>query len=180
MKGKITILNNLALSPLIYASSVVNTPIRAANEINRTIQAFIWDNSTSKIAHKTLLQKIEKRGLKLCHFPTKVNALKLSWVKRLTSDNDSSWKILPKHFYKCDNLNIYFGANHKLLHKEKLPNFYIDIHNLYMQNFKQPSNNLIHMLNQSLWSNENLKIGISDAGTPQPDRDLNVETLLVK
>ncbi len=24
------------------------------------------------------------------------------------------------------------------------------------------------------------KIGISDAGTPQPDRDLNVETLLVK
>ncbi len=25
-----------------------------------------------------------------------------------------------------------------------------------------------------------LKIGISDAGTPQPDRDLNVETLLVK
>ncbi len=66
------------------------------------------------IAQKTLLRKIEKGRLKLCHFPTNVNALKLSWVKRLTSDNDSSWKILPKHFYKCDNLNVYFGANHKL------------------------------------------------------------------
>ncbi len=47
---------------------------------------------------KTLLQKIEKGGLKVYHFPTKVIALKLSWVKRLTLDNDSSWKILPKHF----------------------------------------------------------------------------------
>ncbi len=27
-----------------------------------------------------------------------------------------------------------------------------------MKNFKQPPNNLIYMLNQSLWLNENLKI----------------------
>ncbi len=34
LKGKITILNNLELSPLIYASSVVDTPTKAINEIN--------------------------------------------------------------------------------------------------------------------------------------------------
>ncbi len=28
--------------------------------------------------------------------------------------------------------------------------------------------------------NQSLKIGISDAETPQPDRDLDAETLLVK
>ncbi len=77
LKGKITILNNLVLSPLIYASSIVNTPIRAAHEINSTIQSFIWDNSTSNIAQKTLLQKIEKGILKLGHCPTKFNALKI-------------------------------------------------------------------------------------------------------
>ncbi len=49
LKGKITVLNNLALSPLIYASSVVDTSSKAINEINSLIQAFIWDNSTSKI-----------------------------------------------------------------------------------------------------------------------------------
>ncbi len=54
LKGKMTILNNLALSPLIYASSIVNTPIRAVNEINSTIQTFIWDNSISEIAQKNL------------------------------------------------------------------------------------------------------------------------------
>ncbi len=45
---------------------------------------FIWDNPTSQITQKTLLQKIEKRGLKLYHYPKKVDTLKLSWIKRLT------------------------------------------------------------------------------------------------
>ncbi len=114
------------------------------------IQAFIWDNSTSKIAQNTLIQKIQKGGLKLCHFPMKVHALKLSWIKRLKSNKDSSWKILPKSFFKCNDLNVYFGAKHKLLHKEKIPNFYYDIHNLYMEDFKKTPKNLIQVLNQSL------------------------------
>ncbi len=37
LKGKITILNNLALSPLIYSPSVVYTPFKAINEINSLI-----------------------------------------------------------------------------------------------------------------------------------------------
>ncbi len=53
-------INNLALSPLIYASSVVDTPSRGINEINSFIQAFKCDNSTYKIGQNTLIQKIEK------------------------------------------------------------------------------------------------------------------------
>ncbi len=41
LRGKITILNNLALSPLLYVSSVVDTPTKAINEVNRIIQDFI-------------------------------------------------------------------------------------------------------------------------------------------
>ncbi len=105
----------------------------------------------------TLIQKI-KKGLKICHFPTKVHALKLSWIKRLITKNDSTWKILPKIFFKCNNLNVYFGAKNKLLHKEKIPNFYSDIHNLYIKDFTKTPKNLIQILNQSLRLNENLKI----------------------
>ncbi len=88
----------------------------------------------------------------------KVHALKLSWIKNLLSNNDTSWNILPKTFFKCDNLNIYFGAKHRLLNKEKIPKFYSDIHNLYMKDFKKTPTNLIQILNLSLWLNENLKI----------------------
>ncbi len=65
LKGKITVLNNLALAPIIYDSSVVNTPNKAIEEINNVIQNFIWNGSTSKIAQKTLIQKIDKEDLKL-------------------------------------------------------------------------------------------------------------------
>ncbi len=36
--------------------------------------------------------------------------------------------------------------------------FYSDIHNFYMKHFKQTPSNLIQILNQSLWLNENLQI----------------------
>ncbi len=40
-KRKITILNNLALTPLIYAASLVNTPQKAIKEIINIIQNYI-------------------------------------------------------------------------------------------------------------------------------------------
>ncbi len=79
LKGKITVLNNLALAPIIYVL-----------KINNLIQNFIWDGSTSTMAQKTLIQQMNKGGLKLYQFETKVNAVKLSWVKRLTSKNEST------------------------------------------------------------------------------------------
>ncbi len=94
LKGKIMVLNNLALTPIIYDSSVVNTPNKSIEEINNAIQNFIWDGYTSKIAQKTLIQQIDKGCLKLCHFETKAKTLKLSWAKRLTSEKVSAWKIL--------------------------------------------------------------------------------------
>ncbi len=42
----------------------------------------------------TLIQNIENGGLKVCHFETKVKALRLSWLKRLTSESQSNYKIL--------------------------------------------------------------------------------------
>ncbi len=46
LKRKITMLNSLALAPLIYTSSVINTPKKAISEINNAIQNFTWDGST--------------------------------------------------------------------------------------------------------------------------------------
>ncbi len=89
-------LNNLALAPIIYASSVVNARNKEICEINNLIQNFNWDGTTSKIPQKTLIQQIDKGGLKLCHYQTKVKALKLSGIKRLTSEKGSTWTTLSK------------------------------------------------------------------------------------
>ncbi len=81
IKGKVTILNNLALAPLINVSRVIDTPEKAIKEVDTIIQNVIWEGKTTKISKNTLIQTIENGSLKLCDFETKVKSLKLSRVK---------------------------------------------------------------------------------------------------
>ncbi len=103
-------------------------------------------------------KNIYQAGLKLCHCHTKVNALKLSWIKRLCNESDANWKSLPKHFYNCNDLNLYFSANHTLLKSIKeIPSFYKDINDLYMNNFKKEPTTAQYILDQSIWLNDQIK-----------------------
>ncbi len=49
---------------------MIDTPPEALQEINDTIQSFIWEGKTAKIDQNTLINNIDK-----------VDALKLSWIK---------------------------------------------------------------------------------------------------
>ncbi len=73
IKGKIKIVNTLALSPLIYTSSIIETPPEILKETNDIIQNFIWEGKTAKIAQNTFIKNIEQGGLK--HFPTNVTKI---------------------------------------------------------------------------------------------------------
>ncbi len=57
IKGKITIINTLALSPLIYTLSLIDTPKEALKEINDIIQKIIWEGKTAKISQDSLIKK---------------------------------------------------------------------------------------------------------------------------
>ncbi len=50
--------------------------------------------------------------LKFYHKPTKVDALTLYCVKRLSCDTEANWKTLLKCVHGCDDLNIYVSVNH--------------------------------------------------------------------
>lgn len=158
LKGKVTVLNTLALPSLIYVSSVIDTPKRVIAEIDNLIANFIWDNKTPKISKRTLIQNITKGGLKLCDYDTKVKALKLSWVSRLTTDDTANWKILPKHFFNNIDLTIYFNAHQNIIKNHSIPVFYKDIHNLWMTKFKYEPSCYKEILEESLWLNKYITI----------------------
>ncbi len=65
IKCKITIVNTVALSPLIYTSTLIETPPEIIKETNDIIQNFIWEGKTTKIAQNTRIKNIEQGGLKL-------------------------------------------------------------------------------------------------------------------
>ncbi len=66
--------------------------------------------------------------------------------QKICSEKSASWKILPKFFNKCQNLNVYFGLNHQLQTQNQLPTIYLTIHNLYyMKCFKKEPENFIQI-----------------------------------
>ncbi len=56
LKGKITIVNILALSSLLYIASVIHVPSMVFKEVKHIVVDFIWEGKTSKIAYDVLIQ----------------------------------------------------------------------------------------------------------------------------
>ncbi len=154
-KRKYYIINSLALAPLIYVSSVISTPQRVINEINNIVQKELylgWFNLEDSP------KNIENGSLKLFHFETKIKALQLSLIKSMSTEEASTWKIFPKHFFNCNNLDRHFSSNHRMLSNKEIPLFYKEIHTQFMKYFKQEPTNLQDILNQSIWYNNWIKM----------------------
>ncbi len=107
-KGKITVLNNSAFAPLIYASSVAYTPNKAITEVSNIIQKIVWEDRLLRFLKKTTHSINRKRGLTTLYFETKVKSLQLSWVKDVHNN-----MYLGKYF-----LNTFINVKmwHAILH----------------------------------------------------------------
>ena len=153
LKGKITVVNSLALSKLLYLCSIVHVPDKVYSEVKAIITDFIWDGGVAKIAYDTLTKGIEHGGLKLIDLKTKVKSLCASWVKRSTDTSFGRWKEIPRHFYKTKDLNFYFSCNHAPL-KNVLPvKFYEKIHNVWSELCAVSVLSKSVIINQTLWNN---------------------------
>jgi hypothetical protein len=93
LKGKITIVNSLLVSQMLYIASVIHIPQWAIEQYNTLIRNFIWDNKPPKIKYTTLIAPIELGGLKLQDLQTKIEANKLAWIKNLLNTSvKKNWK----------------------------------------------------------------------------------------
>ena len=87
LKGKVPVINTLAVSPLLYLASVIYVPAQVIQEVKKIVVDFIWDSKTQKVAYDIMIQSIENWGLKLVDFESKVKSLKLGFIKRLLQKN---------------------------------------------------------------------------------------------
>ena len=157
IKGKITVINTLAISPLLYLANVIYVPPQVIAEVKDIIVDFLWDGKPPKIAYYVLIQSIKKGGVKLIDFESKVKALKIGYVKRLLDNSLGKWKSAAAYFYKTNNIKMYFQSNHAA-YKEINHKFYSDIHNFWseLQTIENPTNIVIQ--NQTIWNNRYITI----------------------
>lgn len=106
--GKTCVVNNLAVSKLIYTASILplteNEYIQKVNY--RTIFNFIW-NKRDRIKRNTLIGKIEDGGIGVIDIELKLKSLKASWVKRLP-DKSCILNEVINAFLRDVNLNLNY------------------------------------------------------------------------
>ncbi len=116
LKGKITIVNTLALSSLLYLASVIHVPSIVFKEVKHIIVDFIWEGKTSKIAYDVLIQQTEEGGLKLVDFEDKVKSLKVMWVKCLTKDEKDLYvSDVYVHLFRLNYYVLILHGNKRII-----------------------------------------------------------------
>ena len=158
LKGKVTVLNTLALSPLLYLASVIHVPEQVYKEVKSLMLDFLWDGKPSKVAYDILIQKTCDGGLKLVDFETKVRTLKLAWVQRLCNLSQANWKAAPLFLLDTKDFNLYFKCNQETI--KNLPSkFYSEVQSSWAKLQELPNippNSVIR--NQTIWNNRYITI----------------------
>ena len=104
LKGKITVINALAISLIVYPTTVLDTPANILHEINSILYTFLWDGKRPKIAAKVMENSIKFGGLKMPNIFLKVKAWQLSWLTRAIKSPESSWVCVVDEIMRKANL----------------------------------------------------------------------------
>ena len=102
LRGRIAVVNALVVSKVNHALSTCALPLWASNEINTTIDSFVWRGKASSIAHKTLMGGKKQGGLAIVDLKTKQEALRIKTAgKFLAQEVELTWRSFFREHLRC-------------------------------------------------------------------------------
>ena len=164
--GRINVVKTIAISKLTFVCSVLHTPDKFANEVNKLIFDYVWKHKNPKVKKSTLIKSKEKGGLNMVDFTLFDKALKICWVKRLCSEGDQAWKLIPLRLLSGIGGTLLFQCNYDIKYLNlsvNLPLFYRDVISHW-----QELNNVVPSTkkdvgDQIVWNNRFIKINKASA-----------------
>jgi hypothetical protein len=160
--GKVVILKAIALSQLLYNMSVIETPNEILKEIETEMYSFIWKGKRDKIKRVCLINDHSEGGLKIPDIRLKLDALKATWVKRLSSSNFARWKLIPLYYLeKFGNNMLIFKMSYDketlfpFLNNSHISEFYKHIVKSWHTSHVvcNPPETLMEIKNEYIWGN---------------------------
>ena len=84
---------------MIYASLVICIPSDVIKEFNKLVFNFLW-NEKDKVIRYWTYASYDQGGLKMLDYDSMINALRLSWLKRIVDpDYSGFWKLFLTNDY---------------------------------------------------------------------------------
>ena len=90
--GRVAVLKSLILSKIIHLWILLpNPPASVVDALQKTVFQFVWNRKQDRISRKVTVKTIAKGGLGIPDIGHYINALKLSWIRKLKTSDDK-WK----------------------------------------------------------------------------------------
>ena len=158
LKGKITVLQSLALAQIYFTASILYVPPQVIADVTKLTYNFLWPNK-EHVKRTTIIQDLEFGGLKMPDFFNKVKAMKIMWVKRLTenkklallSKNLMKLKIPLAEFIKFKNDSSFLN--------DSSPKFYKQVFDCWYEIYSNEPNNAEEIRAEILFNNKFIQIG---------------------
>lgn len=170
IKGKITVLKNLALPLLLYPFTVLHTKEEDIKAVDKLFFDFIWPNNKHHIKKCTIIQNIENGGLNMPDFLSTITAIKLTWVKKLMYKNNS-FTDLVKALTEIQCLKTFLTSKPLNLRLDNFPPFYKDIFNKWFNFYCTEPTHPFEILNEPLWNNKYITVGNNTVHNKQWEKE---------
>ena len=97
--GRVAVLKSLILSKIIHLWILLpNPPDSLVDALQKTVFQFVWNRKQDRISRKVTVKTIAKGGLGIPNIRHYINALKLSWIRKLKT-SDHKWKGIVTSTY---------------------------------------------------------------------------------
>ena len=158
LAGRIQIFKSLALSKTIYASTMIIPSKKFMDQLYSLQKDFIWRERPPKIKHTLLIADYVDGGYKDIDIATKLEPLKIMWIKCMLDNNFHMWKAIP---YTYDIQKLFhnnFQPSQTCKKEINLyPKFYQELISLWEKVCIKEPVDIAEVLSQPIWNNHFLQ-----------------------
>ena len=160
--GIICIVKTLAISKLVFNTSVLNVPSNFAEKVDDICFKFIWNFKPDNVKRQTIVLPVDKSGLNMVDFSIVDKSPKAAWVKRFYEAEGSKWcsvfasvtaqywgRFIFEFYYDTRDLNL----------TSCVPSFYRDVLAAWQELHSQNPSTTMEYLHETIWNNRFIRIG---------------------
>ena len=157
LAGRIQVFKSLALSKTIYASTMIHPSKKFMDQLYSLQKNFIWRGRPPKSKHTSLIADYVDGGYKDVDIATKLESLKVMWIRRILDNNFHVWKAIPQTF----NIKLFhnnFQPSQTCKNEINLyPKFYQELISLWEKVCIKEPVDIGEILPPSIWNNHFLQ-----------------------
>ena len=159
--GRICIVKTLAISKLVYNTSVLKVPQNFAEKVNDICFKFIWNFKPDKVKRQTIVLPVDKGGLNVVDFTILDKSLKAAWVKRFYEADGSKWcsafssalaQYGGRFIFECnfDTRDINLTSH--------VPSFYRNVLTVWQELHSNNPSTAMEYLHETIWNNRFIRL----------------------